>query len=204
MENIADDHGHDHVHDADGRCCSHDHSDEREVYLLPTASKLAACRQFKLQANLFFKECQWKRARSRFEKCLVYLDYTFPDSEEEKAECDEVRKAALLGIAVCSLKSADFRIVVQKSSQVLRDDPASSKALYLRSKAYLLLSEFANARDDINKCLSLLDAENKREAVRLLAMINGHERMHRHQMKGFAEDMFAASNTKCEAAVQYQ
>lgn len=178
-------------HHVDGRCCSHDHTDERQVYKLSTAEKLGACAHFRSQGAVLFRECQWERARTCFEKCLVYLDYTFAATSDEEEECQRVRNAALLNMAVCSLKTSSYRDVINKASLVLNSDPHNAKALYLRGKAHLHLDDFPAARQDVSACAALPEADS--QVQRLLAVVQGSDKLHALQMRDFAADVFGSN-----------
>ena len=182
-------HGHGHVHH--GNCCSHDHSEEIQVYNLPTETKLAACDAFKLEGHCFFREEQFLRARARYQKMVIYLDYTFPDTAEEEARAAVLRRTALMNMALCSLHAEELRQAISYSNQVIQDWPDYVKAYFCRAKAYRLLGEFDNARESLQKCLVL--APTNHYVLEEVRILDSDERYYNMESQEVAAEMFASS-----------
>jgi tetratricopeptide (TPR) repeat protein len=197
LDEVTENHGeshshstHQHVHHGD--CCSHDHSDERLVYYLPVATKLASCDAFRLEGIYFFQETQWGIAKRRFQKILVYLDYTFPNNEEDEKRAAELRKMALTNMMICSLRLEEYREAISLASQVLREWPATSKALFCRAKARRLLGDYDEARKDLKECLRLIP--NNIDAVEELQMVDSDERVYEGKSAQLARGMFSRAS----------
>lgn len=182
-----------HHHHHEGNCCSHDHKDEIEVYQMSTVAKLDACAAFRLQGKVFFQETQWRRAQNRFQKILVYLDYTFPSTPEEVATAAMLRKAALLNCTVCAMKLEEYRETISLASQVLREWEDTVQGLFLKGKAHRLLGEYDKARDDLNQCLKLVP--NSREVQKELHINDSDERCHEVESAELAQGMFSQTKT---------
>ena len=190
--NEENNHAQQHIHHEN--CCSHDHSDEIQVYKMSTAAKFAACDHFRLEGLGFFQEAQWGRARARFQKILVYLDYTFPSSEEEEQKAAQLKQLALLNSAICALRLQEFRETISLASQVIREWKDCSRAYFCRGKAYRLLGEFKEARDDLGECVKLVP--QSREAQKELLVVDSDERCYRVECGELARDMFNTASVR--------
>jgi len=192
-------HHHHHEH-REGLCCSHDHQDEIQVYQMSTEAKLEACDAFRKQGRMFSRETQWRRAKARYQKILIYLDYTFPSTPQEEQRATQLKKTALLNCAVCAMKMEEYREAISLSGQVIREwsqveNSASStaKAWFLRGRAYRLLGEFDKAREDLNKSLQI-DPSNK-EIEREILINASDERCNRIWTEALAKDMFTSNKS---------
>jgi tetratricopeptide (TPR) repeat protein len=181
---------HDH-HRHHGNCCSHDHSDEMQVYQMSTLEKFAACDSFRREGLALFREAQWTRARSKFQKILVYLDYTFPSGPVEEKSASDLKKAALINSTICTLKQHEYRETISLASQVLREWNDQAQAWYCRGKARRKLFEFPEAREDLTACLKLIP--KNREVKKELHMVESDERCYQMDSAEFARGMFSSA-----------
>eukprot|EP00924_Labyrinthula_sp_SR-Ha-C_P014639 snap_masked-scaffold_34-processed-gene-3.53-mRNA-1 protein AED:1.00 eAED:1.00 QI:0/-1/0/0/-1/1/1/0/300 len=69
---------HDHAHGG----CSHDHRAEIEIYDQSFSVKIDKCKKFMTYGKLFYREHQYQRSLSWFEKVFVWLSYTFPNLDD--------------------------------------------------------------------------------------------------------------------------
>jgi tetratricopeptide (TPR) repeat protein len=191
MEDLEEEHDneiHSSPHEHHGACCSHDHSDEIQVYQMPTLDKLAACDGFRREGLAYFEETQWLRARNNFQKILVYLDYTFTSTPEEESRALALKKAALLNSAICSLKMRELRQAISLSSQVIREWSDCAQAFYCKGKAYRLLCEFSEARETLKQGLRL--APKNQDILRELYFLDCDEEIYQYESKELAAEMF--------------
>lgn len=176
-----------------GNCCSHDHSDEKFVYELPVDVKLSACEAFRIEGQSLFKESQWRRAKAKFQKIIVYLDYTFTQTEEQEKKAEKLRRIAMLNSALCALKAGDYRdavgaalTLVQLAGEENTGDAA--KAMFCIGKAKRVLGDFGESREYLLKCLKLVP--NNVHVMRELAHLQAEEDMYGSNSAQMARDMF--------------
>ncbi len=87
-----------------GGCQNHDRSAERKLMEMTTMEKIAECQKFNTQGNAFFEEGQYGRAALKYYRTLIYVEYVFPDTDEEDALLEHVKFIANLNSAACKLK----------------------------------------------------------------------------------------------------
>lgn len=122
---------------------------------MTTQAKLAACDEFRVLGNLFFKHGQYQRAAFHYHKALVYFEYVFTDTDEEEAQADALKLKLLLNFAACRLKTMHLDDAVHHANQALEIDQDNAKALYRRAQAYRLKDEFDLAQQDIARAIEL-------------------------------------------------
>ncbi|KAG7384524.1 hypothetical protein PHYPSEUDO_002512 [Phytophthora pseudosyringae] len=145
--------------------CNHDHSAEQKLMDMTTQEKLAACDEFRVLGNLFFKHGQYQRAAFHYHKALVYFEYVFTDTDEEEAQADALKLKLLLNFAACRLKTMHLDDAVHHANQALEVDPDNVKALYRRAQAYRLKDEFGLARADIGRAVELSKAAESADSL---------------------------------------
>ncbi|KAG2777628.1 hypothetical protein JG687_00001703 [Phytophthora cactorum] len=145
--------------------CNHDHSAEQKLMDMTTQEKLAACDEFRVLGNLFFKHGQYQRAAFHYHKALVYFEYVFTDTDEEEAQADALKLKLLLNFAACRLKTMHLDDAVHHANQALEIDPNNVKALYRRAQAYRLKDEFDLAQKDIERAVELSKAAEATQSV---------------------------------------
>lgn len=166
--------------------CSHDHSAEQRIYDLSTDEKLAACVRFKNLGNLFFREGQFTRAAERFQRVLVYYEYTFPDDEAEQQQLDDVRATCVLNAAACKARLGSYTDAVGLCTQAIRHRPRDAKAYYRRARAHMELVDYTRAAADLRRAYALAPTS---QAVRAAAL----ELRRRHALYRYKSQRIAAS-----------
>jgi len=159
-------------------CRHHDRSAERKLMDMTTMEKIKACQEFNAQGNAFFEEGQYGRAALRYYKTLVYVEYVFPDTDEEDNLLEHVRFIANLNSAACKLKTRQYDEIKQHCAQALAFEPENTKAYYRRAVLNRIKDDFENAKADIKKALELSpnDFEVRREYCRLRSKMETYER----------------------------
>jgi tetratricopeptide (TPR) repeat protein len=132
---------------------------------LPTTLDL--CEEFRDEGHAWFEEGQYWRAGERYRKVLVYLDYTFADNDEEARRVKELSLPCILNLAICKLKTGEYREAETNASYALSLDDKLVKALYVRAKARRMRDEFELAEKDIIRALELVpqNMEVRREQI---------------------------------------
>ncbi|GBG24248.1 Peptidyl-prolyl cis-trans isomerase FKBP5 [Hondaea fermentalgiana] len=168
--------------------CNHDHSAERELMEKSTRVKLDECRVFREEGNAWFEEGQYFRASEKYRRVTIWLDYTFPDTDEELKEMQEVHLPALVNLAVCFLKLGDAAQAMELARRALDMDPDNLKALYCRAKANRLEDKFEEASVYLKRALAL-DSENF-ELRKEAALLRNKASRYREDSKLRAQAMF--------------
>ena len=145
-----------HVHS--GGCppgCNGDHSAERAIFEKPTEEKLRAVKLLKDEGNEFFKSSEYAQAGLCYRKGLVFLDYTFPDTEPEEEEFKNLEIALCLNLAAAKDKQKLFSEAVIFAQRATNKDPENPKGWFRLGLARLGLDEYDAADQALNRALSL-------------------------------------------------
>ena len=139
-----------------GTACNHDHSAERAVYEMGWGARLAACRGFQTEGNMFFREGQYQRAAVRYHHAITYFEYAIPEDDAQQAALDAARLPVYLNFATCMLKLGSLDEALNYCQQALRIDPRSVKALYRKAQVFRTKEEFNAARTTIEEALGVV------------------------------------------------
>ena len=134
------------------------------------------------------KEGNFASAIKKYERIVEYLQNEVYDLDEEKASADKLKVAANLNIAMCCLKSKEYRKAIEACGKVLELEPKNEKALFRTGEAYFGLAEFEDA---IKSFTQLVEAnpENK-EAVNRLALCKKQMKEYHDKEKKLYSKMF--------------
>ncbi len=131
------------------------------IYEKTLKDKLQAVAMFREDGNTNFKNKELEAAKVAYNRALIYLDYSFGDTDEENAAIDAERVKLNLNLAAVFLELNDYPKTVNHCRLALRVDPNNSKAYYRRGLAYLRQGELEAAQHDLYKALKLVSVENK-------------------------------------------
>mmetsp|Transcript_13753 Transcript_13753/g.26657 ORF Transcript_13753/g.26657 Transcript_13753/m.26657 type:complete len:312 (+) Transcript_13753:150-1085(+) len=171
--------------------CNHDHSAERNLVEKSTRTKLDECAQFREEGNAWFQEGQYFRASEKYRRVTIWLDYTFPSTDEEQEEINRVHLPALVNQAICFLKLDDPVQAVEHARRALELDPQNIKAMYCRAKAYRLMDNIDEASKYLKEALAL--APDHFELRKEAAMLRNMANRYREDTKLRAQAMFHGS-----------
>jgi len=169
--------------------CDHDHSVERRLMEKSTKEKLDECELFRLEGNAWFQEGQYMRASERYKKVLVWLDYTFPKTDEGTKRTESILLPALVNIAICFLKLRSFSECLQNAKRALGIDANNIKVLYCCAKASRELDDLKGSAEFLHKALAI-DPDNF-ELCKESAMLKNKAQRYRDDSKLRAQAMFA-------------
>ncbi|CAD7976092.1 unnamed protein product [Amoebophrya sp. A25] len=130
--------------------CAHDHQKEIAIYEKPTEEKILAADRFREEGNKAFREENFGLAAVQYRKALLYFDYTFPETDELRSECDKVKLRVHLNMAACKTKLEDWREVLIQCRLALDVDANNVKAYYRRGVALTAQDQFEAAQDALN------------------------------------------------------
>jgi len=116
---------------------------------------IKAAEAIKVIGNDWFKKGEFNTAAGKYEKSFRYLEA----SGESKPE---LKTTLLLNKAMCLLKTADYRGVIETCTQALQIDPNNVKGLFRRAQASTHLKEYDDAKKDLVFVLKL--EPNNKEA----------------------------------------
>jgi len=139
--------------------CSHDHADERKIFEKSYEDKMRAIRLFREEGNGFFRSKKYDSASTSYRRALVYLDYTFADSDIEDGKIDEERIKCHLNLAAVKLEVADYPEAINQCRLALQLDQGSAKAHFRKGLAHLKSSELELAQDHLYKAIKLAASE---------------------------------------------
>lgn len=131
------------------------------IFEKPVAEKLEMIRSFREEGNTCFKARQFEKASAAYNRALIYLDYSFSESDEENAALDTERLKIHLNQAAVFLELADYPQTVNHCRLALRVDPNNGKGYYRRGLAYLRQGEIESAQADLYKALKLVGTEDR-------------------------------------------
>ncbi|SBT76999.1 peptidyl-prolyl cis-trans isomerase, putative [Plasmodium ovale] len=135
--------------------CTHDHSKERQLYEKSSKEKIKASNAFNEEGKKLFYEKNYKLACVYFRKGLIQLDYSFPDTEQEKKEQNRLEINLHLNLALTKFYMSNYYECISECSTVLSLDRNNVKAYYRKGKAYMSLDLYDEAREEFRKVLEI-------------------------------------------------
>lgn len=137
--------------------------------------------------NRLFKEGKYALAKAKYDKVLREFNHVNPQDDEEGKEFANTRNLLNLNVAACYLKMGDCRKSIEMCNKVLDANPVHVKALYRRGMAYMEAGDFAEARADFNKMMTIdksSEANAKAALLKLKQTEQEAEKKARKQFKG--------------------
>jgi len=138
----------------------------KEAWEMSTPEKFESCEQSKNEGNQFFKANKFSRADNRYTRAAKCVEYDYSMSDDEKIKAKGLKAMCYNNIAMCKVKTQDWKGVLENCKKVLEVDPANVKALYRQGIANTELAEFDSAKADLKKALEV-EPENKDVKVQL-------------------------------------
>lgn len=167
---------------------AHDHSKEKEFFMLPEEVKIRMCEENRQVGNYLFQQGTYTRAAERYQIAIAYYEYCFPEDEKVQEELDELRHACLCNVSLCYIRIGWYREAVEAASQVIKESHQKhAKAFYRRGQAYRYLDEYENSLRDLNKSLQLIpnDVKVLEEKSIVQHLMEGY----RHQSTVFSQQV---------------
>ncbi|XP_027179997.1 peptidyl-prolyl cis-trans isomerase PASTICCINO1 isoform X2 [Coffea eugenioides] len=137
--------------------------------------------------NRLFKEGKYQLAKAKYEKVLREFKHVNPQDDDEGKEFSDTRNLLHLNVAACFLKMGDCRKSIEECNKVLDANPIHVKALYRRGMAYMTAGDFEEARNDLNKMMSIDKSSEPTAKAALLKLKKEEQEVHRrasYQFKG--------------------
>lgn len=166
---------------------------------------LTICADVKEIGNRLYKEKNFVKAKSKYNKALRYLeklDDAGSDSDSELGDDnmkdDKIKQIEItyilplhLNIAACKLQLKDYEGVVEDCDQVLESDPNNVKALFRKGQALVNLKDWDKAEDMLKKALNI--EPNDKGIRRELEKTKKAQQEEKVKEKQMYTRMFAAS-----------
>jgi tetratricopeptide (TPR) repeat protein len=134
----------------------HDHSEERKLFKLPEAEKMAFCEHHRLLGNALYREGHLHKAAEKYQLALSYYQYCFPEEEALQAQLDAVRLACLCNASLCMRRLGELRAAVDAANEALALAPACTRALLRRAQALTDLDDYPAALSDLRAAQQLV------------------------------------------------
>lgn len=153
-------------------CCSKNRGEERRVANLSLESRLDEMRLYRDEGSRCYRSNNYEAALKLFEKSLLFAEYCFPQSIEEKKMVQDEKEICLLNSAACYFDQHEFQKCISCCREVLDMTPGNSvKAFYRLSQCYRKMLIFDKGNEYIQKAKSLL----KDDSDPLVALIQQEE-----------------------------
>lgn len=102
---------------------------------------------------------------------------------DKRQEHQDLRKTCLLNSSVASNKIGDYKITINKCTEVTYIDKANPKCYYLRAQAYSKLKQYDEAINDIKEAIKLSPSDkNLREEFEAIKALKKKEADHEKDM----------------------
>jgi len=131
--------------------CSGDKRAERAVVSMKTCDRQNKMVLFKEQGNTLFKQQDYKEALALYEKSLIYFEYCFDGSPNERKQADAVREVCLLNAAACFLRLKLYSKCIEYCTDAIEVDDSNPKAWFRRARAHRLTHDFNAAEKDLER-----------------------------------------------------
>ena len=153
--------------------CSGDKRAERAVVAMKTCDRLNEMVQFKEQGNSLFTQQNYKGALALYEKSLIYFEYCFDGSLDERKQADTIREVCLLNAAVCFLRLKLYSKCIEYCTDAIQVDDNNPKAWFRRAKARRMIHDFDAAEKDLERAreVSNGDTDNVQSIDRELRLL---------------------------------
>ena len=139
--------------------CSGDKTAERAVVTMKTCDRLAEMIFFKEQGNALFKQHNYKEALALYEKSLIYFEYCFAGSLDERNQADIIREVCLLNAAACFLCLKLYSKCIEYCTDAIEVDDSNPKAWFRRARAHRLTHDFDAAEKDLERAREVSNGE---------------------------------------------
>jgi FK506-binding protein 4/5 len=139
----------------------------KEAWQLNGKEKLEQSELNKSKGAEFFKAGKYPSAIKKYNKVLEFLNGETFDLEEETAMSKKLQLATHLNLALCELKTKEFRKAIKSCEKALELDAQNEKAMFRTASAYFGLSEFSDVVKWAQKTMEV-NKDNK-EAAQLVA-----------------------------------
>jgi len=164
---------------------------EKPNWELSAPERFEKSNQRKLLGNEFFKQNKFDLALKKYQKALTYVNVEVDfKTDEDKAKSKEHKIPILLNMAQVNMKQKNYSDAVGNCEKVLDLDKNNIKAVYRRGQAWMALSEFDKANDDLVRAKEL-DPQNK-EILTTLAALKKKIKEQQEKDKKLYSSMFSA------------
>jgi hypothetical protein len=122
----------------------HDHSKEREFFLLPEEQKFQHCERNRNLGNYLFHEGVFDRAAEHYRIAIAYYEYCFPEDSLSQSKLDQLRCISLCNLSFCYLRLGSYRQAVESATQAIQEATGDlvGKSYFRRGQAYRYLDEY--------------------------------------------------------------
>lgn len=145
--------------------CLGDKRAERAVVAMTTCERLDEMSQFKKNGNTLFVQQNYKEALALYEKSLMYYEYCFDGSQDEREQAETIRELCLVNAAACFLHLKLYRKCIEYCDEALAINDNNVKAWFRRGRAHRLQHDFDSAEEDLKKARQLLGGESRLDAM---------------------------------------
>ena len=140
--------------------CSGDKRSERAVVAMKTCDRLNEMVLFKEQGNSLFTQQNYKEALALYEKALIYFEYCFDGSLDERKQAGSIREVCLLNAAACFLRLKLYSKCIEYCTDAIEVDDSNPKAYFRRARAYRLTHDFDAAEKDLEKARRVANGDS--------------------------------------------
>lgn len=166
-------------------CCSNNRSEERRVANLPLESRLDEMRLYRNEGNRCFRAKNYEAALKLFEKSLLFAEYCFPQSVDDKQKVQNEREICLMNSAFCYFVQHEYQQCISCCNEVLEMTQGNSiKALHRLIQCYRKMLIFDKGNEYIQMARSLL----KDNSDPLAALIHREEMLLKKAMVEYKRD----------------
>ncbi|XP_005517649.1 PREDICTED: peptidyl-prolyl cis-trans isomerase D [Pseudopodoces humilis] len=129
-----------------------DFPEDSDIDLKDVDKIVAIAEDTKNIGNTFFKSQNWAAAAKKYSKSLRYVEASEAVAEEaDKPKLKTIALTCVLNIGACKLKLSDWQGAIESCSEVLKIDPANTKALYRRAQGWQGIKDLDQALADLKK-----------------------------------------------------
>ena len=141
--------------------CSGDKRAELQVVAMKTCDRLNEMVLFKEQGNTLFSQQNYKEALALYEKSLIYFEYCFDGSLDERKQADSIREVCLLNAAACFLRLKLYSKCIEYCTDAIKVDDRNPKAWFRRARALRLTHDFDAAEKDLERARKVSNGDTE-------------------------------------------
>jgi tetratricopeptide (TPR) repeat protein len=121
--------------------------------------KIAYANRKKQEGNHFFSQGKYEVAVKRYEAAVSAVKYGTDFEGEAKDQVESIKTSCELNIAAAKMKVNDWKEVITRTNNVLKENPANVKALYRKGVALGKIDNWDEAISILKKASDLDPAD---------------------------------------------
>jgi AH receptor-interacting protein len=131
---------------------------KKDVWEMNEEEKIKAAQVLREEGKVLYKASKHAAASEKFGKAIAIIEQLMLREKPKEPEwwaLEEAKRPLLINYALCKMQLKEYYDVIERTSEVLKNDETNVKALFNRAKAHAKIWNFNEARSDFAQALKL-------------------------------------------------